>query len=112
MRHGPHQGAQKSTTTGSFDDCTNASNASALGTSMGSALDGNAVPQFLHFPASPNATRLRCWHEGQLTMMPRASISVGVCVLAIPDLSSRAALSVRGSAKEPANELSRLVRDG
>src|SRR5262245_42793326 len=65
-RHGPHHGAQKSTTIGTFESRTSASNAAALGISIGSALAGRSVPHFLHLPGRPNRTRLRCPQEGQL----------------------------------------------
>jgi hypothetical protein len=73
MRHGPHHGAQKSTTTGSFDAATRPSNAAVSGMSIGSAATGSSVPHLPHLPAWPNATRLRWPQEGQGVMMPRAS---------------------------------------
>jgi len=45
MRHGPHHGAQKSTTTGSEDEAINASKIAASGTSSGSPVAGSAVWQ-------------------------------------------------------------------
>src|SRR6476620_3208657 len=47
IRHGPHHGAQKSTTTGCPALRIRASNVSTLGTSIGSAGAGNGV---LHLP--------------------------------------------------------------
>src|SRR5262245_10530241 len=49
IRQGPHHGAQKSTTIGSWNDLIIASNASAEGTSKGSAGLLSAVPHFPHF---------------------------------------------------------------
>jgi len=46
MRHGPHQAAQKSTSTGKRDWPTTASNSLDDGTSVGSAGAGSSVWQF------------------------------------------------------------------
>jgi hypothetical protein len=46
-RHGAHHGAQKSTTTGSVDLVTSASNEAASGTSIGADGAGSGVP---HLP--------------------------------------------------------------
>jgi hypothetical protein len=48
MRHGPHHGAQKSTTTGWEDPAIKASNTLSFGTSIGSAAGGMAVLQRPH----------------------------------------------------------------
>src|ERR1700752_1765655 len=80
MRHGPHHGAQKSTTTGTDDALTRASKTSAVGTSTGSPGADSGAPHFLHFTACadswPYGMRLRCWQFEQVTMMPRLSTSV------------------------------------
>ena len=48
MRQGPHQGAQKSTTTGSGDAAIRASKTAALPTSTGASGGASAVWHFPH----------------------------------------------------------------
>jgi hypothetical protein len=76
MRHGPHQGAQKSTTTGSRESLTSASKADALGTSIGSLAAGSGEPQCPHFASRPYGTLFRCPHDAQLKMTPFSSMSM------------------------------------
>src|SRR5262245_33242972 len=75
IRQGPHQGAQKSTTTGRAAPRTSASKATALGASIGSFGGARTVPQLPHFASfAVNGTRFFLPQEGQATITPRSSI--------------------------------------
>src|SRR3954465_13498988 len=76
MRHGPHHGAQKSTTTGTADALIAASNAGASATSRGSAGAPSVVwhlPQRVSAFSFANARRLRWPHDGHCTIAPLLS---------------------------------------
>src|ERR1041385_9214879 len=73
IRHGPHQGAQKSTTTGSDDEPTAASKVVASDTSTGSAGAVNAarqLPQRVTWPSVPKRRRLVLPHDAHGTRTP------------------------------------------
>jgi hypothetical protein len=77
--HGPHQGAQKSTSTGSADCVVKASKARSLATSIGSPGALSSVPHFPQRPVPPSLSyfkRLRWPHFGQVINTPRSSSCV------------------------------------
>src|SRR4029079_11655579 len=78
MRHGPHHGAQKSTTTGSSDAAMAESKTSADGLAIGSPGAPSAawhLPQRVSAASLTNGSRLRCPHDGQATIAPLLSRS-------------------------------------
>lgn len=78
MRQGPHQEAQKSTSTGTLLSCTISSN-SAGPTAMGSAIGGKADLQAPHLPVSAicfAGIRFGFPQDGQFRTMDIATLSV------------------------------------
>src|SRR3977135_4134191 len=74
--HGPHQGAQKSTSTGNTEWLVSASKARALLMLIGSRGDRNSLlhwPQWKVCPSPSYFSRLRFPHLGQTTSNPRSS---------------------------------------
>ena len=66
MRHGPHHGAQRSTTTGTFVATTASKSASVPSTSQ-----GRSALHLAHLgsPVAAAGTRLRALHETHVTML-------------------------------------------
>jgi hypothetical protein len=72
MRQGPHQAAQKSTTTGSSERATNVSK--LLSSNVIGVAGSSGTPQRPHTGSSRNrspGTRLVAWHWGQATCIVR-----------------------------------------
>src|SRR6476620_456641 len=73
IRHGPHQAAPKSTTTGTDEAAVAASKSYALVTSIGAEGKGSSAWHLPHLVARSSAekrSRLTVWHEGQLSRTP------------------------------------------
>lgn len=77
--HGPHQSAQKSTSTGNGELSNSDSNAASSSMSIGESNPGNSVlqrPQRVALPKCPKETRFICPHVGQVLITPWPSSRV------------------------------------
>src|SRR3954463_7324891 len=123
MRHGPHHGAQKSTTTGRCDEATAASNAAASGVSTGTpgaASGAWHLPQRVCAVSRGYARRLRWPHEGHGTTTPfesscRSAMLIVPCQIAdqaqqLPPVLDGAGLSLDFTASGASHRSPQLGR--
>src|SRR3954454_10577826 len=88
MRHGPHQGAQKSTISGRLLSDAAVRNAAASAASIGSPGAFSValhVAQRIDFMSAAYGMRFCCPHDGQVTITPFASrrpVAISACLLA------------------------------